>query len=242
MLLLFDQLCALRRFHLLEPLCFVARLAQARRLRFDLTLCRREFARQCSDALAFLVDRLTMLRRELLLRGSGLLRAGGRVLILSFDRLCALRGFRLLELRCFVARLAQLRRLRFDLTLCRREFARQCSDALAFLVERLTMLRRARRQFLPRGRDFLREGGRPLPFLFDRLCALRGFRLPELRCFVARLAQLRRLRLDLALRRREFARQCSGALAFLVERLTMLRRAGRRLLPRGSAVLTLLSE
>ena len=104
------------------------------------------------------------------------------------------------------------------------------------------MFRRARGQLLSRSRGLLREGSRFLPLLFERLCSVCGFHLLELPRFLARLAQLRRLHLVFAPRHREFARQGSTACALLVERLTMLRRAGGQLLPRCSAILTLLSE
>ena len=70
---------------------------------------------------------------QLLSRGSGLLREGGRFLALLFERLYGLRGFRLLELPCFLARLQQ-RRLGLDFALRRGEFAPQCGTAHAFLV------------------------------------------------------------------------------------------------------------
>src|SRR5205807_8308118 len=117
---------------------------------------------------------------QLLSRGSSLLRGGGCFPALLSERLCALGGFCLIELPCFLARLAQLRRLGLDFALRRGEFAPQCGAARAFLVERLMMLRRACGQLLSRGRGLLREGGGFFALRSERLCALRG-------CFLARL-------------------------------------------------------
>ena len=86
----------------------------------------RQFARQCGTARAFLVERLMVLRRacgQLLSCRRGLLREGGRFFTLLFERLYTLRGFRLLETPCFLACLAQLRRLRLNFALRRGEFA-----------------------------------------------------------------------------------------------------------------------
>src|SRR5207244_2728027 len=141
------------------------------------------FRRQCGTARAFLVERLTMLRRAcgpLLSRGRGLLRECRRFLALLVERLCAVRSFRLPELPCFLARLAQLRRLRLDFALRRGEFARQGGTARAFLVERLTMLRRACGQLLSFGCGLLRKCRRFLALLLARSCAVRCFRLPQL--------------------------------------------------------------
>ena len=158
---------------------FLAGLAQLRCLRLVFALRGGEFARQRGTARAFLIERLTMFRRargQLLSRGCGLLREGSRLLPFLFDRLCAVRGCRLLELPGFLARLAQLRRLRLDLALRRRKFAPQCGAPCAFLVERLTMFRRAGDELLSRSRSLPREGSRFLPLLSERFCGC--LRLP----------------------------------------------------------------
>src|SRR6266480_4693011 len=161
--LLFERLCAV-----LELPGFVARLQQ-RRLLLNFVPRRRQFARQGATARAFLVERLTMLRRtcgQLLSRSSSLLREGGGFLPLLFERLCAV-----LELPGFVARLQQ-RCLLLNFVPRRRQFARQGATARAFLVERLTMLRRTCGQLLSHSSSLLREGGGFLPLLFERLCVV----------------------------------------------------------------------
>src|SRR5206468_399080 len=78
--LLVERSCAVRGFCLPELLGFFARLAQLRRMRPNFTLRGGEFARQCGTACAFLVERLTMLRRargQFLSRSSSILRKGG---------------------------------------------------------------------------------------------------------------------------------------------------------------------
>src|SRR5438477_3277665 len=114
--LLFVRLCGV-----LELPGFVARLAQLRCLLLNFVPRRRQFARQGATARAFLVERLTMLRRtcgQLLSHSSSLLREGGGFLPLLFERLCAV-----LELPGFVARLAQLRLLLLFFVLGRGQLA-----------------------------------------------------------------------------------------------------------------------
>src|SRR5439155_1160941 len=155
--LLFGLLCVV-----LELPFFVARLQQ-RRLLLNFVPRRRQFARQGATARAFLVERLTMLRRtcgQLLSRSSSLLLEGGGFLPLLFERLCAV-----LELPGFVARLAQLRCLLLNFVPRRRQFARQGATARAFLVERLTMLRRTCGQLLSRSSSLFRDGGGFVPLL-----------------------------------------------------------------------------
>src|SRR3981189_2920845 len=113
-------------------------------------------------------------RGQLLSRGCGLLREGGRFLALLSKRSRALRGLRPLKLLCFVARLAKQCRLRLDFALGRREFARKFDTACTFLVERSTMLRRTRRQLLSCGCGLQPEGDCFLSLLSERLCGFRS--------------------------------------------------------------------
>ena len=83
---------------------------------------------------------------------------------------------RLLDAARFLAGLAQLRRLRFNFALSRREFAPQRRLACAFLIERLTMLFRVRGQLLSRAGGLLREDGYSLLLLFEPI--VRSSRLP----------------------------------------------------------------
>ena len=141
-------------------------------------------------ACAFLVERLTMFRRafgQLLSRGRGLLREGGRFLPLLLERLCAVRGFCLLELFCFLARPCAVASPAPHFRVARRKLAPQCGAPCAFLIEHLTMFRRSGGQLLSRSCRLLREGGHFLAFLFEQF-RVSGIRPLELLCFLARLA------------------------------------------------------
>ena len=140
---------------LLDPVRFLARLAQLYGLRFNFALSRREFAPQRRLACAFLTARLTMLfrvRGQLPSRTGGLQREDGCSLLLLCGRLRALRGFRLLQLRRFVAGL-QSRRLLFIFPLRSRNLKRKC-------------LRPARAPL--RSPDETAPRSRPVPFLRRR--------------------------------------------------------------------------
>ena len=138
----------------------------------DFALCSCQFARQR-------LKRLTMLIRacgQLLSCGASRQRESVRLFALLFDRLPALRSFSLLELRCFVTGLSQLRRL-LEFPLGRCQFTRQRGAARAFLLKCLTLLLRARGQLLWPGGGLPRGDGYSLLILFDRLRGIRNLRL-----------------------------------------------------------------
>src|SRR5439155_22740161 len=159
--LLFGLLCVV-----LELPFFVARLQQ-RRLHLIFVPRRRQFARQGATARAFLVERLTMLRRtcgQLLSRSSSLLREGGGFLPLLFERLSAV-----LELPGFVARLQQRRLL---LNFVPRGLGQLIHQTRSRRLQRLSPLRRGRLHGL------LGQHGHLRPRLH---CGLIGLGLPPRR-------------------------------------------------------------
>ena len=107
---------------------------------------RLDFSRHCLGSVALLLQRLSQVRH-------GALR-------------------RLLELLHFLARLAQLRRLRLVFALRRGEFARQCGTACVLLVERLTMFRRAVVSSCRAAAASCARAADFLPLLFERLRAV----------------------------------------------------------------------
>ena len=177
---------------------------------------------------------LFRVRGQLPSRTGGLQREDGCSLLLLCGRLRALRGFRLLQLRRFVAG-PQSRRLLFIFPLRSRNLERKSCAPRALLFDRLTKLLRVRGQFFSCGGGLQRDSGCLFALFFQRSSNPGGFRLLELYCFVACLHACRLLFI-FALRSRKFARQYDAPLALLFERQTMLLRAGGQLFSRRGSL------